>query len=254
MITKKISARLILFVLLIASISSIVKVAADGQELFISIYTNKQRFIQGESVTIFGYVVASSGNGIPAVNVTLQVVDPSGILIHKASTLSDSHGCYQRNMTLGGNSSIGVYTVYATARRSSYLDGRSYAFFYVTSPRPSIRILSVNCTDTYGTAKSYFIAGSTVIVWVAVNNTGADLTSGLVWVEIDAPYSAPISVMYQYATLRQGETFIAGFSATITPNMPLGQYRVIAFVSNKLISQGGRFLTTPGETAFTLAG
>lgn len=227
-------------------------VFGEGQELFISIDTNKQRFIQGESITIFGYVANSSGNKIPDANVTLQVVDPSGTLIYKTSTLSDSHGYYKGNMTLSGNPSIGVYTIYATAKRNGYFDGRGQAFFYVTSPRPSIKILSVICTDTNGTVRSNFKVGSTVIVWMLVNNTGADLTNGLVWIEVDAPNSVPITVMFQYATLRQGETFIAGFSITLTTNMSLGQYKAIAFVSNKLISQGGRFLTTPGEATFTV--
>jgi len=221
-----------------------------GPALYASVSTDKQIYALSETVKVSGSVVDLSGNPVPEAFVLIQIMAPSRTILQTTFSMTDTQGNYRCDLT--PVSVAGTYAIYVTAKKTGYLDGYSHATFTVSeTSKPSITISTVAVSDVNGTVKTEFKRGETVIVWVTVQNSGGDLVNGLIWIEVDDPNSVPVTLMFQYATIKQDGTVTVGFSAGVFTSLPLGQYRARAFTSDKLISQGGRFLAAK-ETTFTL--
>lgn len=211
--------------------------------LSITISTEKLSYDTGESVSLFGYVNDPSGPVMDA-TVSIQVVDPQGATVHIDHVKTGSDGRYSNSFRLGGGASAGTYAVYVTASKLGYQDASNHSTFTVgASSTPNVVITNVYTTDMSWNVKTVFHPGETLIVWVEVVNTGADLVDAIVWVQIINPNGAPIGVYFHVGLIAQGQTVREGFSIFLSADAPLGEYKVSSFVSDKMISEGGKFLT-----------
>ena len=215
------------------------------KSLLLSISTDKPGYNANETVTISGFVKDASMNSVSGANVSIQVVDPKGNSVRMALARSSISGYFHDNFTLRSDAMVGTYTVYATASAEGYEDGQAHTTFTVgASPVASIKIVNVYTTDPENNTQTSFSPGESFIVWIVVENTGADLSGAIVWVEVDDPRGVPIQVSYQVGDLKKGQTLTAGFSVSLPASGPSGAYRVSGFVSDKMISAGGKFLAT----------
>ena len=215
--------------------------------LSVTISTEKLSYEAGSSVSLFGYVTGSSGP-VGDATVSIQVVSPQGATIHIVYVRTGKDGYYSDSFRLGGDDGEGTYAVYATASRPSYQDASGHCTFTVgASSTPNVVIIKVYTTDMRWSAKSVFQPGETLMVWVEVVNTGADLADGIVWVQIIDPNGAPIEVDFHVGLLSRGQTVKEGFSINLPIDAPRGEYKVVGFVSDRMISEGGKFLTTMQE-------
>jgi len=219
-----------------------------GPDLFVSTLTEKNAYSRGESVAIIGTVVEAGYRGVFDADVSIKIIDPTGTRVYSAATRTVKLGYYYHTFTLAEDAPAGTYVIFTSASKEGFKDARAYTTFTVTSGKPSIKITSVKITDATGNVQTTFTKEAMVTVWVTVQNQGLDLENGLIWIEIDDPNDTPIAVMYQYATVSQGQTSTVGFSAKISTDQPIGEYAARAFVSDKLISQGGRFLAIKEAT------
>jgi hypothetical protein len=67
------------------------------------------------------------------------------------------------------------------------------------------------------------------------------------------PNGVPVQIQVHLIQLNAGETIKDGIGFTLPSKPTLGVYTINALVSDKLISQGGTFLTS-SETQFALIG
>jgi len=212
--------------------------------LSVTISTEKLSYEAGSSVSFFGYVTDPSGP-VGDATVSIQVVDPKGATVHIVYVKTRDDGYYSDSFRLGGDAGAGVYAVYVTASKPSYQDDSGHCTFTVgASSTANVVITNVYMTDMSRNTKTVFHPGETLIVWVEVVNTGADLVDGIVWVQIVNPNGAPIGVYFHVGLIGHGQTVKEGFSIILSVNAPQGEYRVTSFVSDKMISEGGKFLTT----------
>ncbi|MBS7655127.1 hypothetical protein KEJ50_01275 [Candidatus Bathyarchaeota archaeon] len=218
--------------------------------LLVNVQTDEAIYTQNDVVKISGSVQDRFKNPVEAVEVSIQIVNPLGNVVHSALIETDSSGIYFDNFTIGelGYSIFinGTYTVFVTASKFGYIDGYAHATFIVgESNLPSVNFVSINITDSTGEAiKSEFTQGESLIIWVTVENSGEILNNAYVWLEIDDPNGTPIKVDFHVGDLEQGKTITEGFSFIIPANAVKGIYSTKAFVSDKLISQGGKFLAS----------
>jgi len=126
----------------------------------------------------------------------------------------------------------------------------------------NVEIVGVYTTDSNGTNKTTFSRGQTVIVWVAVRNLGSDLDLSplgpIIWIEVDDPRIAPLTVQYHIGVLpgggrvkREGFSVFLGYSPGFI-EIPLGKYSASGFVSDKMISQGGSFFVPQVTITFNV--
>lgn len=222
--------------------------------LVVSVQTERPVYYQNEVVKISGSVRDSSQNAVPEAEVSIQVENPLGTVVHSALTRTNGLGVYFDNFTVGevGYSVFlpGTYTIFVTASKLGYIDGHSHASFVIEETSlPSVNFVTLYTTDPNGNLTSDFSPGETLIVWLSVENFGANLTGAYIWMEIDDPEGIPLFVHYDIDDLRTGETATKGSSFTVPTAAAKGTYVVRAFVSDKLISQGGKFLAI-GELRF----
>jgi len=212
--------------------------------LSVTVSTEKLSYDAGASVSFFGYVTVPSGP-VGDATVLIQVVDPKGATVHIVYVRTGNDGYYSDSFRLGGDADAGVYAVYVTASKPGYQDASGHCTFTVgESSTPNVVITNVYMTDMSRNEKTVFGQGETLIVWVEVVNTGADLVDGIVWVQIVSPNGAPIGVYFHVGLLGRGQTVKEGFSVILSTDAPQGEYRVIGFVSDRMISEGGKFLTS----------
>jgi len=225
-----------------ATVALILRGAKTG--LSVTISTEKLSYDAGSSVSLSGNVADPSGP-VGDATVSIQVVDQQGTTIHIVYLRTKNDGHYSDSFQLGGDARAGTYAVYATASKPSYQDAYGHCTFTVgASSTPNVVITKVYTTDMRWSAKSVFEPGETLMVWVEVVNTGADLVDGIVWVQIVDPNGAPIKVDFHVGLISRGQTVKEGFSITLPIDAPRGEYRAIGFVSDRMISEGGKFLTT----------
>ena len=223
-----------------------------SEMLYITAATDGKFYSQGETASISGRVVEAQNIGVEDAGVSIELIDPNLKSIESISTYTDREGYYRADLSIKSDAPQGTYIILVEASKAGFKETRTYAIITVGAGKPSITITSIYTTDVNGASQTIFNQGTTAIVWVKVINTGSDLTNGLVWVQIEDPNTATVTVMFQVATIREGETFTGGFSLTLSPSQTLGQYTAKAFVSDKLIAQGGRFLTPPKQATFTV--
>jgi len=224
------------------TVALILKGAKTG--LSVTISAEKLSYDAGSSVSLFGYVADPSGP-VGDATVSIQVVGPQGASLHIVYVRTGNDGYYSDSFRLGGDAGAGTYAVYATASRLGYQDAYGHCTFTVgASSTPNVVITKVYTTDMRWSKKSVFQPGETLMVWVEVVNTGADLVDGIVWVQIIDPNGAPIGVYFHVGLIARGQTVKEGFSINLPIDAPQGEYKVIGFVSDRMISEGGKFLTT----------
>ncbi len=230
--------------------------------LVASVRTDKQSYAQGEAVEIRGFVKDSFGNLVEGARVSIQVDGPSGGTIQTDLVSTTSIGSFSSRFTLPKDAQSGIYVVYITASKEGYIDGRGQASFSVgESQTPAVAIAALYLSDMGNATKSIFSPGETLIVWVVVRNVGAPLERGTIWAEVDDPGGVPLMVQFQITSMGRGAEVKAGFSLTLSADAYFGAYKVKAFVSDRMISEGGKFLASqvmsfavaPPETATTSA-
>jgi len=135
--------------------------------------------------------------------------------------------------------------------------------FVPVSSQLSIEIVGVYTTDTNGTNMTTFRRGQTIIVWVAVRNSGSDLDLSplgpITWTEVVDPRNAPLTIQLHISVLlggrrvtREGFSVLLGYGPGLT-DIPLGMYKASGFVSDKMISQGGSFFAPQVSTTFEVS-
>jgi len=217
----------------------------------ITISPDKPTYSQGEIVYLSGSIIDSGKTQLTNGTISIQVLDPNGSTIHIASKTTDNFGDYSDDFTLTDEAS-GTYTVFVTLSLLGYQDSYNHATFTVgESLTPSIRIASLYVTDQSGENRSSFNQGETVIVRVVVQNGGAELEKGMIWVEVSTPDGVPIPPVFVETKITRGEIVTVGVSTPLSDDADLGQYTANSYVSNKMISQGGKFLTK-SKTIFGL--
>ena len=222
------------------------------KRLEVRVATNAD-YVKGPNVEIFGKVYLRHGDSISDAMVSIEVLDPSGGTMPVSSTNTDKAGFFSKTFALAPNAMEGLYTVYVTASFAPYKDAVAKTTFTVGgSDAPSILITSITVTKTDDTIPSEFLAGETVVVWVTISNTGADLQNGMIWVEIIDSNDVPISVVVVIAAIHHGEQVKTGLQVVLGSDSPTGIYDVKSLVSNGEISKGGKFLDSEG-TSFAVA-
>jgi hypothetical protein len=107
-----------------------------------------------------------------------------------------------------------------------------------------------------------FSRGQTVVVWLVVNNLGSDLNmlpqGPILWIEVDDSNNAPLTVQYHIGLLPgSGQVTREGFSVVLSYSpgvyVPTGTYKATGFVSDKMISQGGKFIAPQVSVTFTVS-
>jgi uncharacterized membrane protein len=217
--------------------------ALRERRLKLTVSTAKENYQKGDIVEIFGYVKLRSGESVPGATISLGVVDSSGKDVHVRSMVTDGGGHYADNFTLPLNTVEGTYAVYVSANMANFGNGFARTTFTVgTSDVPSIRIVNATIATVNGTISSEFHPGDTAVVWVAVNNSGADLRDGRIWVEVLDPNNVPVSLVVVTVTIHTGEQVKTGIQVALRSDAPTGTYTVRTLVSNLPIMTGGRFL------------
>ena len=210
--------------------------------LHLAVSTEKSSYRAGEEVEVSGYVVDLFGKPVPGATISIEVLGPLGKTICTASFKTRGDGRYEGEFDLEENVSAGTYTIYATASKPGYQESRAHTVFTVgESTTPSILILSINVTDVNGNAKARFRPGETITIWVVVHNAGAEIPMGIIWVEIYSSRGHPLTIQFQVTTLKRGDTAKAGFSIVLPADAPPGTYGAEGYVSDKMISKGGKF-------------
>lgn len=219
---------------------------AQTWALMVSVGTNKQSYAQGDAVEIRGVVRDPFGNLVEGARVSIQVDGPSGGAVKTDLVPTDSTGSFSSGFTLPKDAQSGTYTVYVTASKEGYRDGRGQTSFSVgESQTPAVAIAALYLSDMGNATRSVFSPGETLIVWVVVRNVGAPLDRSVIWTEVDDPGGVPLMVQFQItAGMGRGAEVRAGFSLTLSADAYFGAYKVKAFVSDKMISEGGKFLAS----------
>ncbi|MEM2840936.1 MAG: MG2 domain-containing protein [Candidatus Bathyarchaeia archaeon] len=214
----------------------------SGASFTVDVAADRPTYKQGEKVTLSGAVKYLEDLPAQGGTVSIQVLSPSGTTVHVASTITDISGRYSDNFTLPKQAEVGTYNVYVTVSLPGYQDSQGQATFTVgESQTPSITILNLYLTDIAGHNRSSFTPGETVIVRVVVHNGGAELKNGMIWVEVANPEGVPISVTFIELTISKGSKITLGVSTVLSGGAVTGYYSANSYVSDKMISQGGKF-------------
>ncbi|MCW4033396.1 MAG: hypothetical protein NWF08_08435 [Candidatus Bathyarchaeota archaeon] len=220
----------------------------SGASLQVEISTDKLAYNPGETVHIDGKV---DGWGISTdnVSISIQVADHSGDVAHIGLTTTDIHGSFYNNFTLGDNSKSGTYQLFITASNLDVRDAYALTSFVVgESSDPAIIIATIYSTDVNNSKKNIFSPGETVNVVLDINNGGDEL-NGIIWIEIEDDNGVPLQIlMIQNViknTVKDDEgPIIIRISFKLSDQASSGSYSMRGYVSDKMISEGGKFLAS----------
>ena len=228
--------------------------ASFGSTLVMAVTTDQNLYQPNSTVNIRGQVTDGTGNAVAGANVSVQVDGPNGAQLLYTNNLETDHaGTFETQVGLASTSLTGTYTVFASAAKSEYSSTTTRTTFVVgASTTPSVIIRAVYAGDSAGRPSSTFTVGQTIWVWVVIQNIGATF-QGVVWIQIRDPNGVPVQIQIHIATLEAGQTTKDGIGFTLLENATTGVYTINALVSDKLISQGGIFLTS-AQTQFALVG
>jgi len=229
-------------------------ITSTGLSLSLSVDTDLHLYEPNTTVAVRGYVSDTSGEAVVGAAVSIQVDDPTGAQLVMVNNLTtDTAGIYQSKVWLGPGATPGTYSVFVSSSKPGYEGATTHTTFVVgSSLTPSVVISQVYVTDTSGNPSGVFSVGQTILVWVILQNNGAPF-QGVIWVQILDPTGTPRSIQLQVSTLGTGASVKVGFGFTASGNLPRGIYAANALVSDKLISQGGTFLTS-AKAQFVLTG
>jgi len=236
-----------------SDITSIYSVKAvlviSGTSLNLRVFTDRQQYRQGgDTAYITGNISNSGKTSLYNVSISIQVSDQTNNTVHVRQKLTDVNGYFTDSLKIGENFNPGKYLVFVTASKQGYLNSYSQSSFVVgKSDIPSITIISAYSTDGNDINKTKFRAGETVRIVMNVANGGADMEEGIIWAQVDDPNGIPLQVisiqMMIPHTVRDSKDPI-----TIRTNFKLvedalsGDYSMNCYVSDKMISKGGKFL------------
>ena len=222
----------------------------SGASFNLRVFTDRQLYRRGgDTVYITGNISNSGKTSLYNVSISIQVSDQENNTVHVRQKLTDANGYFSDSLKIGENFNPGKYIVFVTASKQGYLNSYSQSSFVVgESDVPSITIVSIYSTDGNDVNKTKFRAGETVRIVMNVANGGADMEEGIIWVQVDDPNGIPLQVisiqMMIPNTVRDSKDPI-----TIRTNFKLvedalsGDYSMNCYVSDKMISRGGKFLT-----------
>jgi hypothetical protein len=222
----------------------------NTENLQIHVETDKLDYSQGETVNILGDFKDDSLNAVQDASVSIQVVDGSGKNVHIYQTTTNAEGLFEDSFALAGDAPDGTYTVYVSISYEGKMFTTSSTFAVGQSSTPTVSILSLNIETTGGNPDSQINPGSELNVSVLVSNTGADLSGGIIWLEIDNPNDVPV-YLFMTSLPISGEVFTY-WIFTLDANSIGGAYTANAYVSNGIISEGGVFLDSEYKM-FTVA-
>ncbi len=128
--------------------------------------------------------------------------------------------------------------------RNSY---DQYSFAVGESASPSITITKVYSTDASDVSKIEFASGETVKVILSITNGGAELSNGIIWVEVVDPNGVPLQVIsiqmgIQNTVKGDGGPINISVNFRLSNEASSGYYMMDGYVSDKVISEGGKFL------------
>ncbi len=173
-------AEAILTWLLVLSIfsSAACSVQQESAQLFIQVSIEVS-----ESVMISGRVIDMKGNTISEAVVSIQVVDPLGSTIHIARALSAPNGSFSDTFALNPRIPVGTYTVYITASKEGYIDGR-YATSFLIARRDfmititeSVKVMEQGENATY----NMNVIGTGIFNETVYLTLGSALPQGIRW-------------------------------------------------------------------------
>ena len=218
--------------------------------LQIYVETDKLSYDQGETVNILGNFKDDSLNAVQDASVSIQVVDGSGQNVHIHQTTTNAEGVFEDTFALAGDAPDGTYAVYVSISYQGKTFTTSSTFTVGQSSTPTVSILSLNIEKTGSNPDSQISPGSELNVSVLVSNTGADLSAGIIWLEIDNPNDVPV-YLFMTSLPISGEVFTY-WIFTLDASSIAGAYTANAYVSNGIISEGGVFLDSEYKM-FTVA-
>jgi hypothetical protein len=223
----------------------------SGLEL--TVRTDKAGYKVGDDVEIIGGLSTDFGEPVFNATIYLFAVNPAGRVIYFNLTRTDRLGAFYNSFKLTEVGNVkplnGTYVIYATAIYKGKIL-RTHTTFILEYPSyPSVQIESILILNPEGNeTKSMYRQGDSMKIKVTVTNYGMALDSSVVWVEIQAPNRIPIKVMLRIVPIRSGESKELIFDFKIPLNVETGIYYVKAYVSDRPISSGGRFIATGSET------
>jgi hypothetical protein len=224
-----------------------------GLALDLSLSIDRHHYEPNATVNLQGQVFDEARSAVADATVLLQVDGPTGGEII-FSNKTDTAGVFRLSFRLLPNATAGTYTAFVSATKSGYPSATTHTSFVVTaSATPSVVIDDIYATDISGNRSAIFSAGQTALVWVVVENSGATVPEGVIWVQIRDANGTPIWIDIHISPLATNQTVKVAFSFQVTSGMKTGLYAATALVSDKLISQGGTFFATANtEFAVTL--
>ncbi|WP_214480793.1 S-layer homology domain-containing protein [Bacillus sp. SM2101] len=80
----------------------------------VTVSTNKTKYAQGSSVSIFGKV-KKDGSAAKQITVTIKVMDSTGAIIYTDQAKTNNEGTYSSTWSLGADQTLGTYSVEVTS-------------------------------------------------------------------------------------------------------------------------------------------
>jgi hypothetical protein len=223
-----------------------------GTSLVISVSTDQDRYQQNAVVSLRGQVTDGTGGAVNDASVALQVDGPNGAEIASTKLTTDTSGAFSFMIPVNATNNAGAYTIFASATKSGYTSATTHTTFVAgASPKPSVVIKDIYTTDMLGNRSVIFAPGQTVLVWVAVANSGAAF-DGVVWMQIRDSKDTPVWIQFQLSRLETSQTATVAFGFQATSDMRPGRYSANVLVSDMLISHGGIFLAS-AHSEFAIA-
>jgi uncharacterized membrane protein len=213
------------------------------KELKVEVESDRLKYNPGEDVKIFGRVYAKGSFPSAKATVSIQVVDSEGKTVHFRLLETAIGGYFSDGFMIESKAQSGTYTVFATASAEGFKEGFARTVFTVaSSSKPSIVVDSVYTTSVEGEEKEVFQPGESVVVWVLVNNSGANLTGGVVWVEVMSPLGVPLMVAAFGSNIGYMEQTVIWVQVRLNQDADPGLYEIKTLVSTGYISKGGKFI------------
>lgn len=132
----------------------------------VTVETDKQSYIIGEIVSLFGLLTDFSNEPVKSAMVSVQVVDPTEKIIHIELIYSDSDGEFLDSFILTPSLDFGIYNIYITASKTGYEDVISTKEFSIIESELSDFSLSIEPRT------QNFNPGDTLIFSVNIQNIG----------------------------------------------------------------------------------
>ncbi len=222
----------------------------SGASFNIRVSTDRQSYgLGGETVYLNGNVSNTETTALYNVSISIQVLNQLNDTVHVRSKFTDSSGNFADSFKIGENFVPGKYLVFVTASKQGFIDAYSQCSFVVGESKiPSVTITEIYSADSNDTEKTVFRAGETASIALRVANGGADLDEGMIWIQVEDPNGIPLQVisiqMRIQNTVKDSKgPIIIRSNFKISETASLGDYVMNSYVSEKMISQGGKFLT-----------